>query len=166
MFVITDGEPALIAAILKIFNKCTLLRCTRHFENNCKDHLKDIGIHESMTNAMLDVAFGENGLVEAENKLDLKEKMKNAITLLSEMEQQGLYSPLPQDENGKFAAFFKIREKTVLRKIIRSSRRKAFQMKDDEVPPWVYTNQSETVNAILSAKKGIQKARYFQGTFC
>ena len=32
---------------------------------------------------MLDVVFGEHGLVEAENKQDLKEKMKDAITLLS-----------------------------------------------------------------------------------
>ena len=42
-FVITDGQPALIAAILNILKKCTLLRCTRHFKNNCKDHLKHIG---------------------------------------------------------------------------------------------------------------------------
>ena len=87
MFVITDGEPALIAAILNIFKKCTLLRCTKHFQNNCKDYLKHIGIHGSMKD-MLDVVFGDNGLVEAENKPDLKEKMKNPITLLSKMEQQ------------------------------------------------------------------------------
>ena len=94
MFVITDGEPALIAVILKTFEKCLLLKCTRHFENNCKDYLKHIGIHGSIKDVMLDVAFGENGLVEAENKLDLKEKMKNGITLLSEMEQQCLSTQL------------------------------------------------------------------------
>ena len=38
MLVITDGELALIAAILNIFQICTLLKCTRYFENNCKDH--------------------------------------------------------------------------------------------------------------------------------
>ena len=120
LFVITNGEPDLIPAIMNIFKKRTLLRCTRYFENNCKDHLKHIGIHGSMKDVMLDVLFGENGLVEAENKPDLKEMIKNATTLLSEMEQQGLSSQLPQDENGKFAAFIKSREKTVLRKIIRS----------------------------------------------
>ena len=73
-----------------------------------------------MKDVMLDVLFGENGLVEAENKPDFKKMIKNATTLLSEMEQQGLSSQLPQDENGKFAAFIKSREKTVLRKIIRS----------------------------------------------
>ena len=102
---------------------------------------------------MLDVVFGENRLVEAENKLDLKEKMKNAITLLSKMEQQGLCKQLPQDENEQFAAFIKSCERTVLGKIVRNSRRNAFQMKDDEVPPRVYTNQSEIVNSVLSAKK-------------
>ena len=69
------------------------------------------------------------------------------------MEQQCLSAQLPQDETGKLAAFIKSRKKTVLRKIVRSSRWKPFQMKDDEVPPRVYTNQSETVNLILSAKK-------------
>ena len=69
------------------------------------------------------------------------------------MEQQCLSAQLPQDENGKFAAFIKSRKKTILRKIIRNSRQKAFQMKENEAPPWVYTNQSETVNSVLSAKK-------------
>ena len=43
-----------------------------------------------MKDVMLDLVFGKIGRVEAENKLDLKEKMKNAITLLSGMEQQCL----------------------------------------------------------------------------
>ena len=70
MLVKTDREPALITAILNIFKKCTLFRCTRHSENHCKDCLKQIGIHGSMKDVMLDVVFGENGLVEAENKFD------------------------------------------------------------------------------------------------
>ena len=70
MFVVTDGEPALIAAILNIFKKCALLRCTRYFENNCKNHLKYIVIHRSMKDVMLDVVLHNNGLVETDNKLD------------------------------------------------------------------------------------------------
>ena len=49
-----------------------------------------MGIKGNMKDAMLDVVFGEHGLAEAENKQDLKEKMNNAITLLSEMEKQCL----------------------------------------------------------------------------
>ena len=70
MFVKTDGEPALITAILNIFKKCTLLRWTRHSENNCKDYLKQIAIDGSMKDVMLDVVFGGNGLAKAENKFD------------------------------------------------------------------------------------------------
>ena len=79
--------------------------------------------------------------------------MKGAITLLSEMEKQCL----PQGEllknNVLFSSYIKSREKTVLRKIIRSSRKKAYHISDSQVPPRVYTNQSETVNSMLSAKK-------------
>ena len=32
-------------------------------------------------------------------------------------------------------------------------RRKAYHISDSQVPPRVYTNQSETVNLIFSAKK-------------
>ena len=41
-----------------------------------------------MKDVMLDVVFGKHELVEAENKQDLKEKMKDAIILRSEMEKQ------------------------------------------------------------------------------
>ena len=79
--------------------------------------------------------------------------MKDAITLLSDMEQQCL----PQDEllnnNVPFSSYIENREKTVLRKIIRSSRRKAYLISDLQVPLRVYANQLETVNSMLSAKK-------------
>ena len=73
---ITDGKPASIAAYLKSFSKCSLIRCTRHFEANCKYILIGMSIKGNMKDAMLDVVFGEHGLVEAENKQDLKEKWK------------------------------------------------------------------------------------------
>ena len=90
----TDGESALIAACLKRFSKCPLLRSTRHFEANCKDFLIGMGIKGNMKDDMLDDVFGGHGLAGAENKQDLKEKIKDAISLLSEMEKQCL----PQDK--------------------------------------------------------------------
>ena len=45
---ITDGEPALIAACLKSFSKCSLLICTRHFEANCKNLLMDMSIKRNI----------------------------------------------------------------------------------------------------------------------
>ena len=99
-----------------------------------------MGIKGNMKDAMLEVVFGEHGLVEAENKHDLKEKMKDTITLLLEMEKQCL----PQNEllnnNVFFSSYIESREKTVLRKIIKSSRRKAYHTSGLQVPPRVYTN--------------------------
>ena len=73
IYITTDGEPALIAACLKSFSKCSLLRCTRYFEANCKDFLIRTGIKGNMKDAILDIFFGEHGLVDAENKQDLNE---------------------------------------------------------------------------------------------
>ena len=49
-----------------------------------------MGIKGNMKDAMLDVVFSEHGLLEAENKQDLKKKTKDTITLLLEMEKQWL----------------------------------------------------------------------------
>ena len=66
-----DGKLALIVACLKSYSKYSLLRCTRDFTANCKDYLIGMGIKGNMKDVMLGVVFGEDGLVEAENKQDL-----------------------------------------------------------------------------------------------
>ena len=71
---ITDGEPAMIAVCLKSFSKCSLRRCTRYLEANCKNILMGMNIKGNIKDAMLDVVFSEHVFVGAENKLDLKKK--------------------------------------------------------------------------------------------
>ena len=121
IYIITDGEPGLIAACLKSLSKCSLLRWTRHFRANGKDFLIDMGMKGNMKNAMLDVVFGENELIEAKNKQYLREKMKSVIILLSEMEKQCLLQGELLKNNARFSLYIESREKTVLRKNIRSS---------------------------------------------
>ena len=151
--IITDGEPALIAACLKRFSKCSLLRCTRHLKANCKNILVGIDIKRNRKDAILDIVFNEHRFVEAEDKQDLKEKMKDVITLLSEMEKQCLPQNESLNNNILFSSYIESREKKVLGNLTRSSRRKAYHISGSQVPPRVYTNQSETVNSMLSAKK-------------
>ena len=74
----------------------------KHFERNCKDILKKIGIQGSAKDSMLDVVFGENGLVEADSKKDLKSEMKESVKLLSEIEREFLEQK-PSQEYGQFA---------------------------------------------------------------
>ena len=44
LFIVTDGEAALINACEAVFNQCTMLRCIRHFEANCREFLKKLEI--------------------------------------------------------------------------------------------------------------------------
>ena len=74
IYIITDVEPALIAAYLKSFSKGSLLRCTRHFEVNCKDFLIGISNKGKIKDPMLDVVFGEHGLAEAQKPTRFKGK--------------------------------------------------------------------------------------------
>ena len=111
------------------------------------DQLDKIGIPTSKQGVLLDVAFGKDGLVESEDKKDLKMKMEVAYSVLDPYEKA-----ITGSENAKFSTYLRKREKTVLRKLIRDSRRKALKT-DAKIPPRLYTNQSESVNLILAAKK-------------
>ena len=78
---------------------------------------------------MMDIVFGENGLIEVEDKKDLKQKMRESAVLLSEVEREDL--KLPEDYyKGKFATYILDREKIVLRKLMRKTRRYGFEMSD------------------------------------
>ena len=76
--------------LLKNFSKGSLLHCTRNFETNCQDSLIGMGNKGETKYPMSDVVSGEHELVEAQNQQNLKEKMKDAITMLSEWEKQYL----------------------------------------------------------------------------
>ena len=54
------------------FKNSTMLRCTRHFQANCREVLKKIGVPSSVEEIMIDIVFGESGLIEVEDKKDLK----------------------------------------------------------------------------------------------
>ena len=68
--IITDGEQALIDAYNTCFKNCTMLRCARHFEVNCKEVLKKIGVSSNAEEIMIEIVFEESGLIEAEDKKD------------------------------------------------------------------------------------------------
>ena len=88
---------------------------------------------------MLGIVFGENGLMEAEDKKALKEKVTACGKLLTDIEYEGVKSTLVAV--GKFAKYITDREKTVLRKLIRNVRRKAMRISNKSVPPRLYSNQ-------------------------
>ena len=99
---------------------------------------------------MLDVVFGENRLIEAEDKKNLKEKVIACAELLTDIENEDVKST--SVAVGKFAEYITDREKTVLRKLIQNVRRKAMRVSDKSVPARLYSNQSETSILFLQQK--------------
>ena len=151
--IITDGETALIKACRTNFPKSKDLRCTNHFKENCKDFLKSIGVCGELKQApLMDFVFGTDGFIESENKDDLKERLQRAEPLMVEIEEEILGEGFKEDRT--FHGFLTKREKKVLRKLIRDRRREGGMHLDSSgIPERVYTNQSESCNSILAAKK-------------
>ena len=151
--IVTDGEEALIKACCNNFRKAVSLRCTTHFKKNCKDFLKSLGIvGDREQEPFLDIVFGEQGLIEADNKHELKDRLKIAKPMLDEMEK--CFQSKDGVQEPKFSVYLEERRKSVLKKLIRDARRKAgMPLDQDGVPQRVFTNQSETVNSMLSSKK-------------
>ena len=103
----------------------------------------------------LDIVLGEIGLVEPENEKDLKEMLRGSIILLSDLEKESTNLG-EEDDKSKFAVFIKGRRKTILRKLIRSVRRKTFRIPESTASPKLSNlipNLSENINSFLSAKK-------------
>ena len=123
----------------------------RHFKGNCAGRLNSIGIKgREEQGVILQYVFAKDGLVEAENKVVLKKRIESIKDELDQLER----SILKQDDEyiASFSKFLFDKEKTVLRKFTRSSRRKVL-MVNDEIPPRLYTNQSESVNNIMANRK-------------
>ena len=96
---------------------------------------------------MLDAVFGKIEIIEWENK---KELSKNLEIARSALDAYG--KNIQSSDSEWFSAYLKEREKTVLRKLIRSSRRKVLKTYA-KIPLRLYKNQSESVNSILATKK-------------
>ena len=71
--------------------------------------------------------------------------------MLTDIENEGVKSTPVAVE--KFAKYITDREKTVLRKLIRNVSSKAMRISDKSASPHLYSNQSQTANSILAAKK-------------
>ena len=82
----------------------------------------------------------------------MKKRIKQVDSIIDEMEKSLLQ--LDDNSSAKFSAYLKEREKSVLRALIRNTRRKGGMPLDvNGVPIRVYTHQSETVNSMLAAQK-------------
>ena len=148
---ITDGEKALHEALSEMMKKSTGLRCFNHFRRNCKEKLNTLGIRKQQEQKIfLDTVFGEEGILGAEDKTDLKARIQSSKQILEEEERRLTSTSAPQ-----FWAYISSHEKMMKKSMIVTARRKAGMpdVGDSGKPALCFTNQSESVNNKLTRQK-------------
>ncbi|CAC5399028.1 unnamed protein product [Mytilus coruscus] len=71
----SDNEKALTKAITDAFPKSTRLLCTKHLKDNLKHYLQNkVGVDVKERTKLMDVIFGTEGVVNADNTIDFEEK--------------------------------------------------------------------------------------------
>ena len=150
---VTDGESALYNAMTEGFPLATGLRCFRHVHANCKQKLNEIGIRSKQDKQFfLDFVFGKKGLVECEDPTDLNAMIEDEKTSLDVYE--GKVLGMTEEYTSKFWKYIKKKEKMIANHMIQCQRRKAGMPCDESGKPRrSYTNQSESLNNILTRQK-------------
>ena len=146
---VADGETALQNAFQEQLKNSQSLRCFKHFENNCKNKLRELGIRsEKDQNFFLEKTFGvlgkEEGIIDATDGKDLRKRLKSTRNELGKDEK---YSP-------KYWSYLNDNRKMMRRHMLDDVRRKA-GMGDGEngKPQRCYTNCSESMNHVMKAAK-------------
>ena len=72
----SDEEKALVKAIRCSFPECQLTLCTRHLSENVARHLRGkVGVNDHESKKIIDVLFGEQGLITANSTIDFSVKV-------------------------------------------------------------------------------------------
>lgn len=92
---ITDGEETLSRAFEDELKNARSLRCFKHFESNCKEKLRTIGIREAKEQRFfLQKVFGvpgkENGILDAVDREDLRKRLDGAKPEIERKEREVL----------------------------------------------------------------------------
>ena len=96
---------------------------------------------------MLDVVFGEIGIIEPENKNELSKNLEIACTVLDAYEKN-----MQGNDSKKPSAYLKEREKTVLRRLIAVIEEKSEKRMPKYLHPYTVISQNQLIH-FLSQKK-------------
>ena len=145
----TDGEEALIQAWSADMPKAKHLRRFKHFEGNCKEKLRTLGICSSkQQNTFINKVFGvkgkKEGILDAEDKKDLKRRLEASK---EELDREEKYEC-------KFWKYLESNYNMMRANMVAKVQRRA-GLKDgpDGKPVRSYTNPSESMNHVMSSLK-------------
>ena len=153
----TDGEEALIHAWSADMPKAKHLRCFKHFEGNCKEKLRTIGIcsakdQKKFLNKVFGVYGKEEGILDAEDKKDLKRRLYASKEELEREEREVLGKD--STYQCKFWTYLESNNEMMKNNMVAKVRRQG-GLRDgpDGKPIKSYTNPSESMNHVMSAAK-------------
>ena len=150
---ITDGEESLYSALGEVMRHATGLRCFRHFQQNCRDKLHNLGIRKPTEQKFfIETIFGSatsRGILDADQKSDLKACLMAAKEPLDAEEVK-----LTGKETPEFWSYLQSHKKMMKKCMIATARKKAGMPTDKSGKPLKsYTNQSESINNKLTRQK-------------
>ncbi|PIK57067.1 hypothetical protein BSL78_06007 [Apostichopus japonicus] len=177
---VTDGEVGLFQAFESDIPLAKHLRCFKHFENNCREKLRSIGIQARKDQRFfLQKVFGmkgkSKGILDAEDDIELKvllDGMKGDVDAREEMllgSKREEYKPVSMVTSYLTSMLMK-------ENMIGNVRRKAgLPNGPDGNPMRCYTNMSESMNHILKrtkevsqspgTKRGLNKLQFTKNVF-
>lgn len=146
----TDGEVALHTALSESFPGAVGLRCFMHFKRNCKEKLGEIGIRRSNDQSkFLEFVFGDRGVVNSTNHADLTHRLDTLQAEVDALEKKLLGKP-----EAEFWKYIQKNKEMFASSMIQDARIKGgMPLSDDGKPAECSTNQSESVNNILTRAK-------------
>ena len=163
---ITDGEEALSRAFEDELKNTRSLRCFKHFETNCKEKLRAIGIREAKERFFMQRVFGvpekEDGILDAADREDLRKRLDSAKTAVEKREREVLKR---KDETfrPKFWSYLNERFGMMASHMVASIHNEAgMVLGDNGKPVRCYTNNSESMNNVTRAAK----ETYLKGNPC
>ena len=163
---ITDGEEALSRAFEDKLKNTRSLRCFKHFETNCKEKLRAIGIREAKERFFMQHVFGvpekEDSILDAADREDLRKCFDSAKTAIEKREREVL-----KRKDGTFRpklwSYLNEQFEMMASHMVASIRKEAgMLLGDNGKRVRCYTNNSESMNNVMRAAK----ETYLKGNPC
>ena len=146
---VTDGEQPLQKAFQNHFPTAKSLRCFKHFHNNCKDKLLQIGIRGEKDQAyFLNATFGVKekveGILDAKDKDDLRKRLDSFHQDFARKEKE-----LTNNDQARYWTYLNANFAMIAGHMV-DEVRKSGGLRDKERS---HTNASESMNKIMKCKR-------------
>ena len=155
---ITDGEETLSRAFEDELKNARSLRCFKHFESNCKEKLRTIGVREAKEQRFFpQKVFGvqgkEQGILDAVDREDLRKRLDGAKPETERKEREVLNRKEDTFKPNFWSYLNDLFEMMSCHMVANIREEAGMVVGDDGKPVRCYTNNSESINNMMRSAK-------------